>query len=73
MEDGDSLDRVPRDGLPGSDLRSGLKEARQCEQWGFLGRGSSQCKGPETAAGAEWKGEQELEDLLASSAASSFL
>ena len=32
MEDVDSLDRVPRDGLPGSDLRSGLKVARQCEQ-----------------------------------------
>jgi len=32
VEDVDSLDRVPRDGLPGSDLRSGLKDARQCEQ-----------------------------------------
>ena len=34
----------------GGGLSSHLKEVRQCEQWRFLGRGSSQCKGPEAVA-----------------------
>lgn len=29
-------------------MSAGLKEVRQCEQWGCLGRGISQSKGPET-------------------------
>lgn len=36
-------------------MSTGLTAVRQYEQWEFLGRGSSQCKGPETAVGAEWR------------------